>query len=64
MSTGFANWQKSSYSGTSGECVEVGLGGDAVGVRDTKERDGGLLCVSPARWADFIAAVKDNRYER
>lgn len=57
-------WQKSSYSGPNNNCLEVGLEGEAVGVRDTKDRDGGLLCISPTRWAAFVGAVKDDRYER
>ena len=56
-------WRKSSRSGTQSECVEVGLGYDAVGVRDTKDRDGGRLCVALARWADFVGAIKAGRYD-
>ena len=39
-----AIWRKSSRSGgNGGNCVEVGFGFDAVGIRDTKDRDGGHL---------------------
>ncbi|WP_190818712.1 DUF397 domain-containing protein [Saccharopolyspora pogona] len=53
-------WRKSSRSGgNGGNCVEVGIGFDAVGIRDTKDRDGGHLRVTPARWQAFLRAVKD-----
>ncbi|MDA3649842.1 DUF397 domain-containing protein [Saccharopolyspora indica] len=52
-------WRKSSRSASGGNCVEVGLGYDAVGVRDTKDRDGGYLAVAPAQWQAFLRTVKD-----
>ncbi|QIZ35890.1 DUF397 domain-containing protein [Saccharopolyspora sp. ASAGF58] len=52
-------WRKSSYSPHNDNCVEVGVGFDAVGIRDTKDRDGGHLAVTPARWQAFLRAVKD-----
>ena len=49
-------WFKSSYSGSGNDtCVEVRLTGDAVGLRDSKQPDGGALWVDPAAWAAFIA---------
>jgi hypothetical protein len=55
----FAYWRKSSYSGQSGSCVEVGPVADVVGMRDSKLGDASpVLTVSPARWADFVAAIK------
>jgi hypothetical protein len=53
--TGELNWFKSSYSGSEGDsCVEVACRPDAVHVRDSKEKDGPRLAVTPAAWADFI----------
>jgi hypothetical protein len=55
-----ANWRKSTYSGTNGgSCVEVAdnLSG-VVLVRDTKDRDGGTLRISPASWRSFIDLAK------
>jgi Domain of unknown function (DUF397) len=54
-----AEWQKSSYSGQSGNCVEVtrklpGL----VAVRDSKEPGGAKLVVSPETWRAFIRNVR------
>ncbi|WP_190819877.1 DUF397 domain-containing protein [Saccharopolyspora pogona] len=59
MST-FANtsWAKSSYSSNSHYCVEVAITLDSVGVRDTKDRDGGTLLFGPRQWAAFVASIK------
>lgn len=55
-------WKKSSRSGSngSGACVEVGTPADAsvVAVRDTKDRQGGTIIVSPEAFAAFVNAVK------
>lgn len=54
-----ATWCKSSYSngGANGACVEVSLGVDCAGVRDTKDRAAGHFAVSPAAWGAFLGAV-------
>jgi hypothetical protein len=53
------NWRTASYSGANGgECVEVASAADAVMVRDTKNRDGGMLCVPASTWRAFIATMK------
>lgn len=36
-----ATWFKSSYSATQDACVEVAITSTAIGVRDTKDRNGG-----------------------
>ncbi|WP_410676627.1 DUF397 domain-containing protein [Amycolatopsis sp. cmx-4-68] len=51
-------WRKSSYSNGSNSCVEVALA-DAVGVRDTKDRDGGALVVRSSEWRAFVAELRD-----
>jgi len=50
-------WRKSSHSG---DCVEVGAptGIDRVLVRDTKDRQGPTLAVSPQVWRRFAERVK------
>jgi hypothetical protein len=54
-----ATWRKSSYSGSNGgECVEVGGHHGRVLVRDTKDRQGPVLRVSPAAWRRFADEVK------
>ncbi|WP_190818839.1 DUF397 domain-containing protein [Saccharopolyspora pogona] len=57
------NWRTSSRSnGHGGMCVEVGSGTDVVGVRDTKNRDGGTLVFQSQAWGSFLAAVKAERF--
>jgi hypothetical protein len=54
-------WRKSSYSQTSGttDCVEVAdLGGDVVGVRDSKAPGAGRLAVGREAFAELVAKVR------
>jgi len=55
-----ASWRKSTAS-AGGDCVEAGHGAAVVGVRDSRDRDGGLLEVGPAAWAAFTARLKASR---
>ncbi|MFE2354571.1 DUF397 domain-containing protein [Streptomyces parvulus] len=56
MSSTELAWFKSSYSsGGDGDCVEVAACPAAVHVRDTKDRRGPQLVLSPAAWRDFVA---------
>ena len=54
-----AEWRKSSYSGQSGNCVEVArnLPG-LVAVRDSKEPDGAKLVVSRETWQVFLKGLR------
>ena len=54
-----AEWRKSSYSGQSGNCVEVArnLPG-LVAVRDSKQPDGAKLMISQGAWRAFIRSVR------
>jgi uncharacterized protein DUF397 len=47
-------WRKSSYSGGSGECVEIGWPAEAVAVRDSKDPDGPTLAFSVRGWRIFL----------
>jgi hypothetical protein len=53
-------WRKSTYSGNEGTCVEVALG-QAVGVRDTKDRAAGQLTVSQRAWSAALAQLRTAR---
>ena len=57
-------WQKSSYSGNGGNCIEIAMRPGAVAVRDSKNPDGGLLMFSAAKWAAFLADVRRIRMAR
>lgn len=54
-----AEWRKSSYSGQSGNCVEVARNLPRfVAVRDSKEPDGVRLVVSREAWQVFITTAR------
>ncbi|MER5223317.1 DUF397 domain-containing protein [Streptomyces flaveus] len=56
MSTSDLAWFKSSYSSASGDdCVEVATCPDTVHVRDSKDKQGPQLALSPATWTDFVS---------
>ena len=58
-----AAWRTSSYSGGSGNCVEVaGNLAGAVGVRDSKDRGGPALIFTAGAWRAFIAGVKNGEH--
>jgi hypothetical protein len=53
-------WSKSSYSTSSVACVEVRFAGDAVLVRDSKNRlHGATLAVTTTEWAAFLDGLAD-----
>ena len=56
-----AEWRKSTWSASNGNCVEVAtLRHDLVGVRDSKEvGQGAVLVFDDATWRSFIESVKD-----
>nr|PZN01436.1 MAG: DUF397 domain-containing protein [Thermocrispum agreste] len=58
-----SGWHKSSYSAHSDNCVEVGYGPGIVGVRDTKDRDGGTLVFTRDEWTAFIRGVKAGEFD-
>jgi hypothetical protein len=56
MSTSELAWFKSSYSsGGDGDCVEVATRPGQIHVRDSKDKAGPQLALSPTAWADFVA---------
>jgi Domain of unknown function (DUF397) len=61
-----AKWHKSSRSGgNGGNCVEVADDLDhIVAVRDSKDRDGGVLVFGRAHWTAFLAGVRDGEFDQ
>ncbi|WP_055524520.1 DUF397 domain-containing protein [Streptomyces graminilatus] len=50
------SWHKSSYSsGSQGDCVEVATCPGTIHIRDSKDKTGPQLALSPAAWAGFVA---------
>jgi len=54
------NWKKSSRCKTDSDmCVEVSVGDNTVGVRDTKNLNAEPLTCTRVAWSGFLAFVKD-----
>ena len=54
-----AVWRTASYTNGNGACVEVaGLDDGFWAVRDTKDRAGPVLTVTPGEWTAFIIGVR------
>jgi Domain of unknown function (DUF397) len=51
-------WRKASYSGNSGNCVEVADTARVVLVRDTTNRNGVTLAVPAEAWQAFTSKLK------
>jgi hypothetical protein len=59
-----ASWYKSTHSGNGGNCVEVAVVGDIVGVRDSKRPGGAILAFGSAEWNAFIRGIKKGEFDR
>ncbi|MEG3637440.1 DUF397 domain-containing protein [Micromonospora palythoicola] len=55
-------WRTSSWSGSNGDCVEVAGFVDAVGVRDSRDRQGAELSFDATSWTRFVAATRAGRF--
>ena len=58
-----AIWRKSTFSGATGNCVEVArnLPG-VVAVRDSKRSGGPVLVFSPGAWSAFVSGVRADEF--
>ena len=63
MSEGkYTGWCKSSYSNSSGNCVEVTSADNFVAIRDTKQSNHGpLLEFTEVAWRRFLADTKTSK---
>lgn len=60
-----AQWRTSSRSGSAGNCVEVATNVHGVVLlRDSKDRGGAQLTVSPAAWQAFLRGVRGGEFDR
>lgn len=52
-------WCKSSYSDSQGgSCVEIASLPQAIGIRDSKDKQGPALVVSKGSWSSFVSRVR------
>jgi hypothetical protein len=57
-----AQWRRSSYSGNTGNCVEVADLGNEVAVRDSKDPSGSVLVVSRYQWQRFMRWTAQRKF--
>ena len=58
-------WRKSSYSSYNTNCVEIGILDGAIGIRDTKSPESGILkFASTAQFKTFIGGVRSGEFNR
>ncbi|MFJ2030825.1 DUF397 domain-containing protein [Streptosporangium sp. NPDC087985] len=62
---GNARWRKSTLSGDDGsDCVEIaGLSGGRQAVRDSKDRNGPALILTPGQWTTFVNSIKNGDFD-
>ena len=59
-----STWVKSSLSFANGNCVEVSdQPGGAVGVRNSREREGPVLRFTPDEWQAFLGGVRNGEFD-
>ncbi|MFB8204111.1 DUF397 domain-containing protein [Kitasatospora purpeofusca] len=57
------SWQKSSYSGNGGNCVEIAPDFvDLLSVRDSKDPSGPVLVFPSEAWRSFVAGVQAGEF--
>ncbi|MEV6446518.1 DUF397 domain-containing protein [Amycolatopsis sp. NPDC051716] len=54
-----SEWRKSSYTNV-GDCVEVALDRTVL-IRDTKDREGGILTASTSTWRELLSRLSKLR---
>jgi hypothetical protein len=58
-------WVKSSLSYANGNCVEVAsLSGDEIGVRNSRDAEGGVLRFTADEWHAFLGGVRNGEFDR
>jgi Domain of unknown function (DUF397) len=57
-----AQWRKSSYSGNTGNCVEIADLGDSIAARDSKDPHGPVLIFARNNWQSFVLGMKLRSY--
>lgn len=58
------NWVKSSLSFSNGNCVEVaGLANGGIGVRNSRDPEGGMLRFTPDEWRAFLGGARNGEFD-
>jgi hypothetical protein len=52
------DWRKSSFSGSNGSCVETASDSGEILVRDTTDRDAGMLSFTAGAWQAFVTSLR------
>jgi hypothetical protein len=52
------DWRTATYSTGNGSCVETASGQGVILVRDTTDRDGGMLSFTAGAWTKFTASLR------
>jgi hypothetical protein len=56
-------WHKSSYSAAGGHCVETAqLPGGRQAIRDSKDKAGPMLVLTPQQWRTFVEGMKNGEF--
>jgi hypothetical protein len=59
------SWRKSSWSGASGDCIEVAsLARATIHIRDSKDPSGAVLSFSASEWSVFINSLHNGQLDR
>lgn len=54
-----AQWRKSSYSGDTGNCIEIArIETGHIAVRDSKNPAGPMLIIDRTAWRSFLSSVR------
>jgi hypothetical protein len=57
-------WVKSSLSFANGNCVEVSdQPGGAIGLRNSRDREGPVLRFTPDEWQAFLGGVRNGEFD-
>lgn len=58
------DWNKSTRSGAAGHCVEVRKDGEAIQMRDSKDKGAGpVLSFTTDEWNAFVGGAQDGEFD-